>query len=79
LVNDFGGLFLNLVSYINSELFSPIFEPFGFPVLFNVFGVIGPVLLQVAWMFLEPEFDPGVIGMPMAGMFLSPPGTVLSV
>jgi hypothetical protein len=79
LVNDFGGLFFNLISYINREPFSPIFESFSFPVLLSIFRMGLSIALEVAWMLLKPEFDPRVIGMAMIRMLLSPPGTVLSV
>ncbi len=61
------------------ELFSPIPEPLGLAILLNIGGVGLSVVLEVAWMFLKPEFDPGVIGMAIIGMLLSPSGTVLSV
>jgi hypothetical protein len=79
LVNDFRRLFFNLVLYIKMELFPPIPESLGLTILLNIGGVGLSVVLKVAWMLLEPEFDPRVIGMATIGMFLSPPGTVLSV
>jgi len=61
------------------ELFSPIPESLGLAILLNIDGVVFSVALEVAWMLLEPEFDPRVIGVAMIGMLLPPPGTVLSV
>jgi len=79
LINDFRRLFFNLVLYIKTELFPPIPESLGLAILLNIGGVVFSVALEVAWMLLEPEFDPRVIGMAIIGMLLSPSGTVLSV
>jgi hypothetical protein len=79
LVNDFKRLFFNLVLYIKMELFSPIPESLGLTILLHIVRVGLSVALEVAWVFLEPEFDPRVIGIATIGMLLSPPGTVVSV
>jgi len=79
LINDFRRLFFNLVLYIKTKLFPSIPESLGLAILLNIGGVVFSVALEVAWMLLEPEFDPRVIGMAIIGMLLSPSGTVLSV
>jgi len=79
LINDFRRLVFNLVLYIKTELFPSIPESLGLAILLNIGGVVFSVALEVAWMLLEPEFDPRVIGMAIIGMLLSPSGTVLSV
>jgi hypothetical protein len=79
LVNDVRRLILYFISYIKMELFSPIPEPLGLAILLNIVGVGLSVVLKIAWMLLEPEFDPRVIGVATIGMLLSPPGTVVSV
>jgi hypothetical protein len=79
LINHFTGLGLYLVSYIKMELFSPIPEPLGLAILLNIGWMGLSILLKVACMVLEPEFDPRVIGMTAIGMLLSPAGTVVSV
>jgi hypothetical protein len=79
LINHFRGLVLYFVSYIKIELFSPIPEPLGLAILLNIGWMGLSIPLKVACMFLEPEFDPRVIGMTTVGMLLSPAGTVLSV
>jgi hypothetical protein len=79
LINDFRRLVLYFISYIKMELLSPIPESLGPTILLNIGGVGLSVVLEVAWMLLEPKFDPRVIGMAIIGMLLSPPGTVVSV
>jgi hypothetical protein len=79
LINDFGRLVLYFVSYIKMDLLAPVPEPLGLAVLLNIGGVGLSVALEIAWMFLVPEFDPRVIGVAAIGMLLSPPGTVVPV
>jgi hypothetical protein len=61
------------------ELFSPIPASLGLTILLNIDRMGFSVVLEVAWMLLEPDFDPRVIGTATIGMLLPPPGTVLSV
>jgi len=79
LVNDFSRLVLYFVSYIKMELLAPVPEPLGLAILLNIGGVVLSVALEIAWMLLEPEFDPRVIGVATVGMLPSPPGTVVPV
>ena len=79
MINHFRRLGLYLISYIKMELFSPIPEPLGLAILLNIGWMGLSIALKVACMFLEPEFDPRVIGMTTVGMLPSPAGAVLSV
>jgi hypothetical protein len=44
----------------------------GLPVLLNVFGMIGPILLQVAWMLIKPLLDSKVLVAQMLAIVPSP-------
>jgi hypothetical protein len=79
LVNDFGWLSFDLVLYIKMEFFPSIPEPLGLAVLLHIGRMSFSVVLEVGWVFLEPEFDAGVIETATIGVLLSPSGTVLSV
>jgi hypothetical protein len=79
LVNDFRRLVLYFISYIKMEFPSPVPESLGLTILLNIGGMALSVALEITQMFLEPEFDPGVIGMATVGMLPSPPGTVVPV
>jgi len=61
------------------ELLPPVPEPLGLAILLNIGGVVLSVVLEIAWMLLEPEFDPRVIGVAAVWMLPSPPGTVIPV
>ena len=74
-----GGCLLILFCISRRSLFSSIPESLGLSILLNIGGMGFSIALEVAWMLLEPDFDPRVIGMATIGMLLSPPGTVLSV
>jgi hypothetical protein len=54
------------------EFFPLVPLPLSIPVLLNVFGVIGPILLQVVWMQIKPLFDPSVVVAPTVGIFPPP-------
>jgi hypothetical protein len=61
------------------EFFSSIPEPLGLAILLDIGRMSLSVTLEVAWVFLEPEFDTRVIETATIGVLLSPSGTVLSV
>ena len=61
LLSDVGKLLLYSGLYIKMDSFLSVPLPLSLPVLLNVFGVIGPVLLQVASMKIKPLFDPRIV------------------
>ena len=61
------------------EFFSSIPESLGLAILLHIGWMSLSVALEVAWVFLEPEFDPRVIETATIGVLLSPSGTALSV
>jgi hypothetical protein len=79
LVNDFGGLSFNLVSYIKMELFPSIPESLGLAVVVDVGRMSFSVALEITRMPIQPGLDPRVIGMATVGMRFSPSGAVVSV
>ena len=79
MINDFGGLFFDLILYIKMEFFSSIPESLGLAVLLHIGRMSLSVALEVAWVFWEPEFDARVIETATIGVLLSPSGTILSV
>jgi hypothetical protein len=61
------------------ELFSSIPESLGLAVVVGVGRMSFSVAFEIAWMTIQPGFDPRVIGMATLRMLLSPSGTVVSV
>jgi len=61
------------------EFFSSIPESLGLAILLDIGRMSLSVALEIAGVFLEPEFDAGVIETATIRMLLSPSGTVLSV
>jgi hypothetical protein len=58
--------------YIKTEFFPSVPLLLGLTVLLNVFGMIGAVLLQVAWMLIKPLLDPNVLVAQMFKIVPSP-------
>lgn len=70
--SNFGKLVFYSGLYIKMDFFPLVPLLLGLPVLLNVFGMIGSVLLQVAWMLIKPLLDPRVVVAPTVGIFLPP-------
>jgi hypothetical protein len=78
LFSNIGKLVFYLGLYIKMDFFPLIPLLLGLPVLLNVFGMIGSVLLQVVWMLIKPLFDPSVVFAPMVRIRSFPLSIVLS-
>ena len=74
--SNFGKLLFYSGLYIKMGFLPFVPLLLGLPVLLNVFGMIGSVLLQVAWMLIEPFFDPRVVVVPTVGI-LPPPSDIV--
>jgi hypothetical protein len=72
LFSNFGKLAFYPGLYIKMGFFPFVPLLLGLPVLLNVFGMIGSVLLQVARMQIKPLFDPRVVVTPMVRILPSP-------
>jgi len=77
LINDLRGLFFDLGLYINLEPFLTISEPFGFPILLDIFRVSRSIVFQVVRMAIKPGFDPRIIVTAALRISLPPAGIVL--
>jgi hypothetical protein len=58
------------------EFFPLVPLPLSIPVLLNVFGVIGPILLQVTSMKIKPLLDPKEVIAPTVGI-IPPPSRIV--
>jgi hypothetical protein len=58
--------------YIKTEFYPSVPLLLGPPVLLNIFGMIGSVLLEVTWMLIKPSLDPSIVVTLMIGIGSSP-------